>query len=116
MIIVWSTQMPLGDLKARETLDAALAFAAYDQKVALLFTEEGVRQLVPCPNSVSAGGKNISKLLNALPMFEIDDVLVCQNSLSNRGISSEQLIGTPVALSAQRITELLREAAHVIRI
>ncbi|MBW8192435.1 DsrE family protein [Neiella marina] len=116
MIVIWSTQPAIGNITGRETLDAALAFAAYDQPVTLLFSQLAVRQLLPLPEANLAGAKNIANLLKALPMFDIEAVWVHDKSLQQCQLKTEQLIGEPTLVSDQQIRTLLQEANHVIRI
>ncbi|MBD1388553.1 DsrE family protein [Neiella sp. HB171785] len=116
MIVIWSTQPAIGSINARETLDAALAFAAYDQQVSLLFSGQGVRQLVPTPNAADAGAKNLGKLFNALPLFDIDQVYIAADEAKAMNLNPQSLIGSPELISNDRIRQLLLEATHVIRI
>ncbi|GGA68832.1 sulfurtransferase TusC [Neiella marina] len=116
MIVIWSTQPVIGTIKARETLDAALAFAAYDQPVRLLFSGQGIRQLLPTANAQDSGAKNLGKLFNALPLFDIDTVYVAADGLDSMAINQDTLIGNPELITSDAIRQLLLEATHVIRV
>jgi tRNA 2-thiouridine synthesizing protein C len=67
---------PYGNSLARASLDVALAAAAFEQPVSLLFMGEGVLQLVPEQDSVQIGMKNLARILSSLPMYDIDSVYV----------------------------------------
>ena len=116
MILIWSTQSPIGNAKARETLETALAFAAYDQPVAILFSDLAVKQLTPQPESKRAGSKEIAKLIKALPMYDVEDIYFCQQSAQKYGLLSSDLVVSAQSLDKQGIASLLQEASHVIRI
>lgn len=116
MILIWSTQSPIGNANARETLDTALAFAAYDQPVALLFSDLGVKQLAPQPNAKQAGSKEIAKLIKALPLYDIEQIFICQKSAKRFDLSEEVLAVPAQTVTAKEIAKLCQEADHVIRI
>ncbi|MCM2680754.1 sulfurtransferase complex subunit TusC [Echinimonas agarilytica] len=116
MVLIWSTQSPIGDVAARETLDAALAFAAYDQAVTLLLSDAGVMQLQSMPNAKQAGAKNMSKLMKALPMYDIDNVYACQTSLSRFSIDTQQCVTPVQTATTDDIHALILGATHVIRV
>ena len=67
---------PYGSSLARTALDVALAAAAFDQPVNLLFMGDGVLQLLPEQDSSAIGIKNIERLLASLPLYEIETVYV----------------------------------------
>ena len=115
MILIWSTHSPITSLSARETLDTALAFATYDQPVALLFSGKGVLQLADNQNARLSGAKNMFGLLKALPLYDLDKVYVSQQDLLALGVTPPQ--NSPAEpLSDSAIAALLKEANHVIRI
>ncbi|MDX1735029.1 MAG: sulfurtransferase complex subunit TusC, partial [Halioglobus sp.] len=65
---------PYGGSLARSAVDTALAAAAFDQPVTLLFMGDGVLQLLPGQDSKAAGMKNIGRQLASLPLYDIDKV------------------------------------------
>ncbi|MCB1703363.1 MAG: sulfurtransferase complex subunit TusC [Halioglobus sp.] len=67
---------PYGSSLAKAAVDVALATAAFDQRVELLFTGEGVLQLMPDQDSQRLGVKNIGRQLASLPLYDIDRVYV----------------------------------------
>lgn len=116
MILIWSTQSPIGNPLARETLETALAYAAYDQEVALLFSGLAVHQLKTLPNALEAGSKDISKLVKALPVYDVESLYVCSDSLTQTGLNTEQLIVQTTRLTKEQITALIQGADHVLRV
>lgn len=75
-----------------ETLDMALTAAAFDQPVALLFLDDGVRQLrggIPA----APGTPNFQ----LLEMYEVKAVWVERESLEERGLAETDL-AIPVSL------------------
>ncbi|WP_066964639.1 sulfurtransferase complex subunit TusC [Microbulbifer sp. Q7] len=81
---------PYGNSLAREGLEAVLACAAMDQVPEVLFINDGVFQLLEqSPEAI--GEKNLRRNLQALPMFGVEALHVCSESLAQRGLSAEQL-------------------------
>ncbi len=108
-------QSPYQSSLAREALDLALASAAFDQKVSLLFIDDGVYQLKSKQQSqTNIKQKNIEKTLGSLPLFDVTDVHVCQQSLSSRGLSVEDLIKDIDALPADQVPSLVAAADKVL--
>lgn len=64
---------------ANEIIDAISVSAVFDQPVAVAFMAEGVYQLLDLTRE--AQGKNTSKLISALPTFDVDEFLVERESL-----------------------------------
>lgn len=90
-------QSPYNGTLAREALDMALAFAAFDEPVQLLFYGDGVFQLLAGQQTNGLGIKNISKTLDALPVYDITAVFASHDCLMQRGLTTEQL-SLPVSL------------------
>ena len=84
-ILALCRQAPYGNALAREGLEAVLAAAAMDQAPAVLFCGDGVFQLLP-QNPATIGEKSLQRNLQALPMFDVETLHVCQASLVQRGI------------------------------
>lgn len=81
---------PYGNATAREGLEAILACAAMDQVPEVLFINDGVLQLLE-QNPKAIGEKNLRRNLQALPMFGVETLHVCRQSLEARGISLDNV-------------------------
>lgn len=90
---------PYGSSLAREALDVALAAAAFDQPVALLFLGDGVLQLLPAQAAEAIGQKALDKQLGALPLYDVNDIYADAEALQAR-----QLDDAALALPVQRLT------------
>lgn len=93
-ILFVSRSAPYGSARAKDTLDALLASAAYDQALSLLFIDDGVFQLLEKQDAQPINQKTISRLLQVLTLYDIEDIYVHRPSLEERGLS-KQLIDTP---------------------
>ena len=80
-VLVVCTHAPQGGFAAREALDLALGFAAFDQDVALLFTGEGLRCLrKPAPGEPDAEG--IAQLIGVMPDYGITRFIASAEDLA----------------------------------
>ncbi|MFT3931385.1 MAG: sulfurtransferase complex subunit TusC [Spongiibacteraceae bacterium] len=100
---------PYGESYAREALDTALATAAFDQPVALLFLGDGVAQLLNAHDSATLGEKSFEKQLSALPMYDINTIYVDADALQRRGLTTADLSLPAQTVSDVDIVDLLKQ-------
>lgn len=105
---------PYGSSSARESLDAALAAAAFEQDVQLLFSGDGVWQLLPDLQADAIAGKDIGKMLQALAYYDIEHVYADAQSLAERGLSAATLAIPVMPLTNHPLRQLFRDADCVI--
>jgi tRNA 2-thiouridine synthesizing protein C len=109
-------QTPYGSTLAREALDMALATAAFDQQVQLLFINDGVYQLINEQNSVIKQRKNISKTLAALELYDINEVYADISSINDRGLNMNDLFATVNVIDKSAMHTLIQQADIVINL
>lgn len=93
-------QPPYGSALAREALDVALATAAFDQRVAMLFLGDGVLQLLRPQDAAAIGQKAHDKQLGALPLYDVEELYVDARALRERGVE-----GTELAVAARAVED-----------
>ncbi|MFC6631775.1 sulfurtransferase complex subunit TusC [Microbulbifer taiwanensis] len=81
---------PYGSALAREGLEAVLAGAAMEQAIDVLFMRDGVFQLMEAQAPDNIEQKNLWRNLQALPMFGVETLYVCESSLTERGIKLDR--------------------------
>ena len=64
---------------------------AFDQDVSLVFTDDGVYQLMKNQNTEGIGMKNFSATYSALGDYEVKKVYIDKESLEERGLSLSDL-------------------------
>jgi len=94
--------------RAREALDIALAFAAFDQPVTLLFTGDGVCNLQAGQSGEAT--RSMQRLLGALPDYGIRPLLADAQAISERGIQPAQLVPDCELVGSDALAELI--ASH----
>ena len=97
-----------------ETLELCLATAAFDQKPVIIFSGPGVLHLNPGLSAAKKGGKSATKLISAFPMYDCDDVKVCNADLEAFGLTAEQLPDFCKAIPNADIGNLMNAATHTV--
>lgn len=105
---------PYGSSALRETLDAALAAAAFEQHVQLLFSGDGVFALLPDQQADAIASKDTAKMLQALGYYDIDEIYVDSLSLAERTLTVEQLALPVTVADTDHLRALLRAADSVV--
>jgi tRNA 2-thiouridine synthesizing protein C len=105
---------PYGSSLSRSALDVALATAAFDQPVNVLFMGEGVLQLLPTQDSTSIEKKNIVKILASLPLYDIETIFVDASALARYKIELSDLTLPIITLDDPGIHELMHNHDHVL--
>lgn len=114
-LAIINASSPYSSINAKESLDLALIFGSYEQKVSLFFQGEGVWQLVNDQNPELLSIKNYLKTLAALEFYDIDNVYVCENSMKERNINENFHIENVSILSAEDFAKKLKSHHIVLR-
>lgn len=105
---------PHSSLATRETLDAALASAAFGVDTALLFVDDGVFQLRKQQNPDAAQLKRTAPMFEALDLYGVEQRFVCAESLRQRGMTTADLIIPVQAVDAAEIRALFARFDHLL--
>jgi tRNA 2-thiouridine synthesizing protein C len=103
---------PYQNYTALESLELALAISSFNQKVAILFTGAGVKQLLSNQTAADLGFKDFTKAYQGLSLFDIYDVYVDQASLATVG--DAELLLQPQVVDEIKVQELRRTHDIVI--
>lgn len=105
---------PPAQHSAREALDMTLAAAAFGVPCAILFMDNGVFQLLKGQDSAQIKQKSVASNLQALSMFGVEEILVCERSLHDRGMAIDACTPAPQALTSVEISELLSRYDQIV--
>lgn len=108
------TQSPYQGAFARAALDAALAFAAFAQNPVIAFSGDGVLALVEGQKSTAIGRKSLRKVIDSLPLYDVDTVFVDDSALARWGVSSSALPDFARVLDDAQLGELRSRARHIV--
>ncbi|GAA6152115.1 sulfurtransferase complex subunit TusC [Pseudoteredinibacter isoporae] len=99
---------PYGSSKARELIDVALASAAFDQNISLVFLGAGVLQLKDEQDPSSIEQKNHGKLLSMLELYDIENIYALDSAIEEFGLKSENLCAAANIVDAPTLAKYLQ--------
>lgn len=105
---------PHGTVYALEGLEVVLITAAFDQDVSLVFTDDGVYQLMKGIDTKGIEVKDFSKTYRALEGYDIEKLYVDKTSMDARGLTEDDLIVGVTVLSDDEMKNLMAEQDVVI--
>lgn len=115
-ILLIQTASPFNQAKAREALDLALALAAVEHQVSMLFQDDAIYQLVaPDFGQANAPLKAFQKSFGLFALYDIGPCLVCQQSLAARGLAQLSLPDGFVRADSAAIQAAMQQADQLIR-
>jgi len=100
---------------AKEALDLALAAATFEQRVSVLFVADGCYQLLAGQASAVIDQKSITKMLQAFPIYGIEELLVDSRSLKERNIENYEDGLNIREISTREVKALYQSANSVFR-
>lgn len=108
-ILVTCHSAPYGCSRAREAIDFILTAAAYEQPISVLLTGDALFLLVSNQQGSLLGQRSISSMLEAFPLYGIEQVYVASESLEQYGLAFEELALVPTCLSNAEINNLIQQ-------
>jgi tRNA 2-thiouridine synthesizing protein C len=100
--------------EAREALDVVLSAAAFGVPCGILFMDDGVFQLLKGQDAAQIGQKSLAANLQALPLYGVEDILVCQHSLGERGLQANQCMLSARTMSNAEIASLIEHYDQIV--
>ena len=101
------SRSPYSGIQSFELIDSAMVSAIFENNVSILFRAEGVWSLLSDQNGELLNSKTHSKVLSALPTYEIDNLYFCEDSVNERRISRDQIDIPVKALSLNEQQQLI---------
>ncbi|HDZ46759.1 hypothetical protein LCGC14_0121380 [marine sediment metagenome] len=93
----------------REGLDAALVAAAFGKPVHLLFMGQGIMALLKEQGSGAPGQKATLPIIDMLEMYDIDKLLVPEETLRTMKIPPDQLVEGVTLLAADEVASIFQQ-------
>lgn len=104
---------PYGSIHVQEMLDVVMVTAAFDQKVSLLFLDDGVFQLKKQQNPENSQLKNTAPIFEALELYDVNQLYVEAESLEERNMEASDLVLDVTVLDRSDVTEILNQSEIV---
>ena len=89
--VYMNRKAPYGSVYALESLEVVLIGAAFEQDVKLVFVDDGVYQLTTGQTTDGIGMKNFSKTYSALGDYDVNQIYIDEQSLTERGLTIDDL-------------------------
>jgi tRNA 2-thiouridine synthesizing protein C len=105
---------PYGGIRGREALDAVMLFSAFAEEMSVLFSGDGVWQLLPGQAPAALGSKSVEAILGAFAAYDINRVYADAASLAERGIAATSLAAGARALDAGDLRALIAVHDRVV--
>lgn len=113
-IVFLNRRGPHGSIHAQEALEVVLVGAAFDQRVRLVFMDDGVYQLMRGQDTRALGVKDFARAYRALEDYEPDRVVVEAASLEARGLTADDLMIAVEVIDTDALARLLDESDTVL--
>lgn len=111
--LIINTKPPHSSQATKEAQDATLAFAAFGIKLGVLFLDDGVFQLKKNQNT-SLGQKHTAAVFESFPLYDITDVFVCSDDLSQRGMTEHDLVIESKLIARDQLPSLLQQFDNLL--
>lgn len=115
-ILFLQSSAPYQNSKAQANLNLLMIAASFEISVSLVFTGDGVFQLLKRQESEVFDRKNIAKQVLGLELFAVDNIYVTENSLSPRNLTIDDFIIKPELIKSTHLQQLMREHDFIIRL
>lgn len=112
--LIIARSSPYGSQQARAALDIALAAAAFEQAVSIVFMDAGVLQLLKNQQADAAGMKNIGKVITALELYEVNSIMVHQEAVDKYDLDPSQFVLAVDVVTSEDIKTLIAGADQVM--
>lgn len=105
---------PHSSSRGREGLDALLATAALNDSIQVCFLGAGVLQLLANQDTQAIGTKNHAPMFGLFELYDLDNIYVCEASLSRYGIGVDDLMIEVQVVSPQALAEVLNTCQSLL--
>ncbi|MEJ2106211.1 MAG: sulfurtransferase complex subunit TusC [Acidiferrobacteraceae bacterium] len=105
---------PYGTIYALEALEVVLIGAAFEQDVCLVFTDDGVFEIMKGQKTDDIGMKNFSPTYRALEMYDVEKLYVEKEAMEQRGLGEDDFNVDVEVKSAAEIQALMEEMDIVL--
>ena len=105
---------PHGSNAGREGVDALLAASAYCEDITVLFVGDGVYQLLLGQEPKGILSKDYAPMLKLFDLYDIEQVFVCADSLTERGVAQADLVIDAEALNTEQLKAKLQQAGKLL--
>jgi len=105
---------PFSQIDGKESVDLALVCAAFEQKVNLIFVDQGIFHLINNQDNSEFYDKNHDSQIKALEFYEIDQVYAEHESIQAFALTEGNLIESSQVINRKEINQMVASAQHTV--
>ncbi|GAA6133434.1 sulfurtransferase complex subunit TusC [Oceaniserpentilla sp. 4NH20-0058] len=113
-ILIIQRHAPYGSSLAREGIDFALTSAAYEQNISILFSGDGVFQLLENQNSKNIHLKNHKGALEVLPLYDIEQLYAVKEDMEARNINAGDILSIASIITRKESKQLIHRHEKIL--
>ena len=114
-IAVVLTQSAFMSHTSREAQDLAMALAAVEHQVTLVYLGAAVTQLLPLSSTQNFGVKDFTPAQKLFALYDIEQVVVAEDAMSLYQLTKDNLRIDASVLAKAEISALLMQQDHILR-
>lgn len=107
-------QAPHGSAVAREAQDAIFATSTLTEELSVFFMGDGVFQLVENQQPEHIHSRHFANTFKLFELYDIENIYVCANALSERGLSADELLIDVTLLAQDEMNDLIRTHSKIL--
>jgi len=108
------SQSSFSSCEFKEAIDLGLVCAAFDQVVNLIFIDSGITNLITGQSAKKVNDKNHVDILKGLEFYDIDNIIIEQESLASTLVEHSRLLEAVQIKSRAEINQLNQNADHLV--
>lgn len=113
MTLIIISSAPSLDLEPVELL---LALAAFEQQPKILLLGEGIFHANTLQQAKRINGKAANKVMPALPMYDCEEIFICQSDIERFGLETDILQPFCIPLDKQQLQQLIQQSKHCVNL
>ena len=107
-------QSPFNNSNGREAFDLILALAAVEHQLTVIFSGDAVYQLLAVSQNSDFALKRYQQGFKLFGLYDIEQIYVCQASLQQRQLDSNQLSVAAKPVDALQLQQLLASQQQIV--
>jgi tRNA 2-thiouridine synthesizing protein C len=113
MTLIIISSAPTLDL---EPIELLLALAAFEQQPKILLIGEGILHANTLQQAKRVNGKAANKIVSALPMYDCEEIFICQADIERFGLERDILQPFCTPLNKQQLQQLIKQSNHCVNL
>lgn len=113
MTLIIISSAPTLDL---EPVELALALAAFEQQPKILLMGQGIFYANTLQQAKRTNGKASNKVVSALPMYDCEEIFICQADIERFGLETDILQPFCTVVDKQQLQQLIKQSKHCVNL